>query len=103
MVQPGGAEGPQRGASAAPRGCRDDVRGRDRHGPARGEGLDDGALARRRFGGRRLSTDCTPEFYGAPNTRAGNLEAQLLRDWGTRLAQIKSDRAFIGNARRLWL
>ena len=31
---------------AAPRGRRDDVRGRDRHGPARSPGLDDGTLER---------------------------------------------------------
>src|ERR1700676_4519940 len=44
MVQPRGPERPHRRHFAAPRGRRDDVRGRDRDGPARGPRLDDHAL-----------------------------------------------------------
>src|SRR6476659_10088084 len=44
MVQSRCAEGPPRRDPASPRGRRDDVRGRNRHRPARSPGLDDGAL-----------------------------------------------------------
>ena len=49
-------KGPRRCHPAAPRGRRDDVRGRDRHGPARSPRLDDGALAANADGAPVCST-----------------------------------------------
>src|SRR5258707_13210137 len=80
MVQPRSPEGPHGCNSAAPRGRRADVRGRNRHGAARSPGLDDDGA---------LSAHATRKgFWGLAGSTRRPADPTLLRGRGSRLLSI---------------